>query len=119
MILSKEQILSKRLGVEDVPIPWEQEQSIRVRALPNHVIEHGEKLQDGTHGQFVFVNAVVDEGGDRMFSDDDANMVGETVDRALIELVVAAAYRLSSIPKDRQEAIKKNWITLAGESSGE
>jgi len=118
MLLTKEQILSQRLPSERISVPWLDDSEIIVRALPHHVIERKAK-EDEPEQAFIFVNAVVDENGKRMYTDADLKTISETVDRSLIELVVAAAYRLSSIPQERRDAIKKNWTTLAGATSGE
>lgn len=119
MILTRDQILQQRLPTETVEIPWIEGGQVRVRALPNHVVERAQQLRDGTHDEYVFVSAVVNEKGERLWKDDEAESVGETVERSLIELVVAAAYRLSVIPEERRAAIKKNWPTPDTGTSGE
>ena len=119
MILTREQILQQRLPTEMIEIPWIEGGEVLIRALPNAVIERSQRIDDGTSDQYVFVNAVINEKGERLWKDDDAPLVGDTVDRALIELVVAAAFRISVISEERREAIKKNWPTPVIETSGE
>lgn len=117
MLLTKEQILAQRLPSERVDIPWIQDAQIIVRALPQPLTEIASNHEHWKG--FVFVNAVVDEAGARLYSDDDAKKVVDTLDQSLIDLVVSKAYALAVIPDDRKEAIKKNWQTLLTATSGE
>lgn len=119
MILTKEQILQERLPTQKLDIPWIEGGEIMIRALPNAVIDRAQRIEDGTGDQYIFVNAVIDESGKRLWVDEDAKTIGETVDRSLIEFVVMAAYKLSVIPEDRRKAIKKNSPIQATETSGE
>jgi hypothetical protein len=119
MLMTKEQILQRRLRFETIHVPWIEGGEINVRALPGHVSQIAATMDaKDSPNAYVFVNAVVDGSGNRLYTDEDAKQVGDTVENDLIQLVVAAAFRLSTVPKDRQEHIKKNWATLDGEASG-
>ncbi len=118
MLLTKEQILAHRLKTERVDIG---DGEIIVRALPTHVIERAKAVTAPEYGEdaYLFVNAVIDDAGKRLYTDEDAGAIAQTVDPGLIALVVSKAYQLAAVPAEMQERIKKNWNALAGKSSGE
>jgi hypothetical protein len=112
MLMSREQILQQRLKIEKIEVPWIPGGEINLRALPGHVTQIAAEMEpSASPNAFVFVNAVVDQNGQRLYSDEDAKLVADTVDNALVQLVVAAAFRISTIPKDRREIIKQRWDT--------
>ena len=92
-------------------------QEVIVRALPAHVVDGAQKAKNSD--AYVFVNAVVDASGARLFKDDQIDSVAESISSDVLQLVSSKAYALSIVPKDRQEEIKKNWQTLRAEPSGE
>lgn len=109
MILNKDSILAQRRPVDKVAVPWLGEDAfIYVRALPAHVFERSKDRKE-LGDAFIFANVVVNESGERIYEDKDDAEIAEKVAEDLIRLVIAASFRLAEIPKDRQEAIKKNW----------
>lgn len=119
MILTKEQILARRLPIEAVDIGEGQE--IMVRAVPLHVIEQSRSVETKEYGSdaFLFAHAVVDATGNRLYTDADIPMLAQTVQTSIIQLVVAVTFRLAKIDDAMLEKIKKNWKSLGVEKSGE
>lgn len=119
MLLTKHQILEQRLKTEKLDLGDDKE--IIVRALPVHIVERAEKIQATDYGPdaFVFVNAVVDEQGKRIYADEDAAQVAEMVDGGLLQLVVSKSYALARLDPETRKRIKKNWTTQPGSNSGE
>ena len=116
MILTPDQLRETyALRTESVKL-FDGEGELLVRALPTHVMLKAEK--EPNPDAYVFVNAVVGKDGKRYWQDADALDVSFQVSQDVIQLVVAKAYTLSLISDDRREAIKKNWPTLNGATSG-
>jgi hypothetical protein len=116
MILTAQQILqTHRLRTEIINVGGERE--INVRALPSHVIAASEKAKNPD--AFVFVNAVVDETGKRLFKDEDVDEVAAEVESDLLQLVSSKAFSLSVVSAERREQIKKNLDTLRGAASAD
>lgn len=122
MLMSKEEILARRLPVERISIPWVNggERYLNVRALPIHLQQQANGLDKGVNADaWIFVRAVVDDTGKRMFKDEDADNIAETIEDALLKVVAFAAYRLAQPTKEQAEAIKKNYESLRPANSGE
>lgn len=118
MILTKEQILERRLPTEAVDIG--DGAQIMVRALPLHVIQQGQALETKDYGSdvFFFAHAVVDDTGKRLWSDADMSLIAQTVESGIIQVVVGAAFRLARIDDGMLDRIKKNWKSLGVETPG-
>ncbi len=121
MLMTREQILSQRLATERVKVPWMEDAEVIVRAMSALVIDGMQNKQHQFGSDvYVFVNTVVDENGKRMYSDEDQQMIQESVDPALIQFVWAVAWRLSMPSDEKKAAIKKNLPkTLADALFGE
>jgi hypothetical protein len=119
VILTKEQILERRLPTEAIDIG--DGMQIMVRALPLHVIQQSQSLTATDYGSdaFLFSHAVVSESGQRLYADADIPMLAQTVESSVIQLVVSAAFRLARIDEGMLERIKKNWKSLGVETPGE
>lgn len=118
MLMSREQILAQRLATERCKIPWlngAESSEIIVRAMSARVIEG---LQNKEHkfgsDVYVFVNSVVDENGKRLYTDEDQQLIAETIESGLIQYVWSIAWRLSELSAERKAAIKKNLPTTLG-----
>lgn len=88
-----------------------------MRSLPAHVVEKAQKADKSD--AYVFVNAVVDASGKRIFADDQVDAVADSVASDALQVVVSKAYALSVVSTARQEEIKKNWEILRGSRTGE
>jgi hypothetical protein len=120
VLLTKEQILQRRLKVERVDIG--QGGEVMVKACPLHVMERsnsGIKSEAFGNEAYVFVHVVVDEAGKRLYADEDVAMVASTVDTEVLQLVVSTSYRLAKVSPEAEERIKKNWKTLGISQFGE
>lgn len=119
MILTKEQILAKRLPIEAVDVG--EGAQILVRALPLHIVQQSQHINsiEYTSDAFIFVHAVVDESGNRLYTDAEIPMIAQTIETSLLNLVVSTSFRLGKIDDVTLERIKKNWQTLGISLSGE
>ena len=116
MILTAQQILeTQKHRIE--PVVLAEGQEVLVRSLPAHVVDGSQKAKNSD--AYVFVHAVVDSAGKRLFTDEQVDEVAETVSSDVLSLVASKAFALSIVPEVRQAEIKKNWQTLRGARSGE
>ena len=116
MILTAQQILdTQKHRVETIDLGEGKE--VLVRALPSHVVDNRLKAKDAD--AFIFIHAVVDEKGKRLFADEQLEEVTDTVSSDVLQLVASKALTLSIVSKERREEIKKNWKTLVEDASGE
>jgi hypothetical protein len=116
MILTANQLLSDHRH-KTARVAIAEGQEVIVRSLPSHVIEKAQ--QQKSADAWVFVNAVVDEQGKRLFKDEQAEEVAECVAADIMQLVTSKAFALSAVSSERKEEIKKNWEILRGSNSGE
>jgi hypothetical protein len=118
-VLTREQILERRLKVERVTIPGTNDE-ILVRAAPIHVVEKMHSVESPDYGAdaYVFVQCVVGEDGKRLYKDEDAALIAQTIERGLLLLVSSKAISLGVLPKEVEDEIKKNWKSLPGAPSG-
>lgn len=123
-LLSADEIRAHRLPTERLTCEWmDPPRDVIVQALPGYFVEWIQR-QTKDSPEFkaeahVFVKALVDENGKRMFSDGDVDTVAERFDPALIEAVVAKAYFLSALSEETIAAVKKSLRIPAAEPSGE
>ena len=116
MILTAQQILeTQKHRIE--PVALAEGQEVLVRSLPAHVVDGSQKAKNSD--AYVFVHAIVDSAGKRLFTDEQVDEVAETVSSDVLSLVASKAFSLSIVPEVRQAEIKKNWQTLRGARSGE
>ncbi len=112
-LLSKTDLFEQRLPTNRIPIPWlEKEiivQGMSMRALDAYarLLVSGEDSGISPR-TFIFVQCVVNGKGKRVYSDSDITKIADTVDTALIDLVVDEADRLSKVTDERKAAIKKS-----------
>lgn len=119
MILTKEEILKRRLPTELVDVG--EGAQIIVRALPLHIVQQSQHINSTEYSQdaFIFVHAVVDESGTRLYADSDITMIAQTIDTSLLNLVVSTSFKLGKVDDATLERVKKNWQTLGISISGE
>lgn len=116
MILTAQQILeTQRQRVEKLDLGDGKE--VLVRSLPAHVVDGQQKAKNAD--AYVAVNALVDEQGKRLFTDDQVDLVAENIASHVLSLISSKAFSISIVPEARREEIKKNWQILRGDSSGE
>ena len=118
MLMNRDQISEQRLELHEVKVPWIEGGEIMVRQLPLHVQIKANDL-GGIADAYLFSQSVCDKEGNLLWSADEAEEIGNSLDPALIKYIAAAALELSQIPKEKEAAIKKNWPTLFGDESGE
>src|SRR5215472_16588203 len=124
MPLSKDAILAKDdLPVEELFVP-EWNDTVRVRALSGRdrdelemsmlVERDGEMVRDAANGRAkIAVRALVDESGNRIFANGDANELGKKSGAALDRIMDVAA-RLSKLGEEQIKETAENFSTRAG-----
>lgn len=119
MLMTREQLLQQTLPTEVIDVPWIEGGQVCVRAVPVHIQSRAMEMKEQNADAFVFIHCVLDDKGARLYTDKDLDIVSATVDTALLQLVAGTAYRLSLLDETKQEAIKKNWLSLDTDHSGE
>lgn len=120
MLLTREQILSQKLPTKTIKVPWIEGGEIMLRAIPAWVQNRSMQDKEITDPDaLVFVHAVIDQDGNRIYKDEDADLIANEVDTALIRLVAFESIRMSEISEEKKEAIKKNYPAMAGALFGE
>jgi hypothetical protein len=112
--LTREAVLEANdLKSEAVPVPeWGGAVSVRMlsakdRDAFDQSLTKGEQANmDNVRARFC-VRCIVDEGGNRIFTDDDADVLGAKSAQAM-NRVFAVAQRLNGMSKDAGEEIEKN-----------
>jgi hypothetical protein len=118
LILTAQQILEHhRYRTEVVSIGEGQE--VIVRTLPAHVVDGSRDKEVKNSDAYVFVHAVVDENGKRLFADEQVDEVAETISSDVLMLVASKAFAMSVVSDARKLEIKKNWQILGIDPFGE
>ncbi len=122
MLLSREETLSQKLEQRHIDVPWITDeagkakqlivQQMSARALDEYrwilTSKDVADIRRSSPNAFIFVNCVVDEEGKRVYGDNDINVVQDTVDPDLIDLVVQAVDQMAEASEERKEALKKS-----------